>query len=87
MRTGAVKVTVDNKTYIVSSPVVGSYGMGDKERTAVSYPYWATRNGERFGRTWFALHDSERKRDRAIVAAAQSAFGADHNQMIADAQR
>lgn len=84
-------INVNGKDYIVHGPRVGRIGGTWDDttedyvgiRTAVTFAYWSTRNGDYFGPSRWT--DGRGKGVGAkLYAAAVAHFGVDVDQMIAD---
>lgn len=82
-RADAKIINVNEKDYIVHPPSVGLFVGTRGTVPEVSYPYWNTRDGDYFGpsRTTQGIGSGAGK---ALYDAAREAFGADHDQMLAD---
>lgn len=80
-----ISITANGKEYLVAAP--RAYSTLDNV-IGVAYTYFSTRNGERFGPIRTASTITKGKGVGAqLVAAAQEAYNADHDAMIAEATR
>lgn len=76
-------ITVNGRDYIVNPPEAGRV-FASPGQFAVYYTYWSTRRGAAFGPIRTTNSTVTSIFGHKIVAAAQQAFGVDHDQLIAE---
>jgi hypothetical protein len=75
-------INVGGKDYLVHQPRVDLFG-DDAPTPQVHYPYFSTRNGEMFGPSRTTRGQGSGA-GRQLYDMAREAFGADHDQLLAD---